>query len=299
MSFHNIKYLNSGAENAAFKMSDGKILRIRKDCQELAESEQKILQLIVDTMPLYFVKIYSVGSCKDLKNRELSIATSFCNNNSENLCKYSYVILDEAKDTNFIVFFLKYFINLIIDSKFDEIINNEQNISNIKQFSNNTIKYILKIIDGLIDANYKLNNFRHNDFNYRNCHIDSSFNPTIFDFGASLNNIRIDECGDIITYIQQILTDIEVESSIYISVISNWNEINQPERNKIIKNFRVIREKFRDNAIFNYIIDNYFVKSTRQENDKGIYTIIRRDGKRLPQSLHSFKHSIISFLIVK
>ena len=62
--------------------------------------------------------------------------------------------------------------------------------------------FLNKMVDGLINANTKLGGFIHNDLNYRNCNINSSNNPIIFDFGGSTVG-KMGDNSDILNYINR------------------------------------------------------------------------------------------------
>ncbi len=209
--FLNVKYLSSGAENMGFDIGNNQVLRIRKDCEKLQQTEIEILNKIIINSPRYFVKIYKIGSCKDLKTKfeNKESVTEICNNISGDLCDYTYVIMENANGINIIDYILKYLDNTFTKIN-DTILNLEDNDTRV--LLNDLIIYLLqifeKICDGLIDAQSKIPKFYHGDLNYRNVFInDSTLDPTIFDFGASSDKINNNSL-DILNYIKDIYSNI-------------------------------------------------------------------------------------------
>lgn len=254
-----LEYLGQGADNIAFKLKDGKVIRIMKNCGKLEETERTILTELTGKAPKYFVRIYLVGKCTDLRDKISKDMKTFCDAIGENMCEYNYVILDRAYGTNYSNFFFAQFKDLILADDFDEQITRPDVIAKINDFAEKSKNYIIKIIEGLTDANVKLNGFRHGDFNYRNCFIDDEFNPTIFDFGgSSINNTVTPESSDIFNYLKQIITDVEVGSAVYEHSLPTWDDMESAKKSQIKKNFMKLRNQFRTHPKINGIIQNYF-----------------------------------------
>lgn len=226
--FLNVKYLGSGAENMGFDIGNNQVLRIRKNCEKLKQTEIEILNKIKKDSPRYFVKIYEIGTCKDLKTKfeNIESVSEICNNISGDLCDYTYVIMEKANGINIIDYILKY-----LDTTFTKINDTILNLvdNDTKVLLNDLIIYLLQIFericDGLIDAQSKFLNFYHGDLNYRNVFInDSTLDPTIFDFGASSDKIN-NKSLDILNYIQDIYSNIpdliNLKSDIFKQNIKN------------------------------------------------------------------------------
>jgi len=256
--FLGVKYLGQGAENIAYDIGNNKILRIRKNCESLG-NEIVMLNFIKDKKPKYFVVIYDIGKCTDLITKftpddkdedKIKKITEICNtfvilassrndernNISGDLCEYSYVIMENAKGINIIQYIINYLKKNIaeIDTKIIDITNKDNII-----LLNDLVIYILQIFEnisiGIKDAQQKIPNFYHGDLNYRNVYInDSNLEPTIFDFGASNQNIGTNKSIDILNYIRDTNNNI----SDFV------NKENQFVKNNV-KN------------IVNYILDKY------------------------------------------
>lgn len=284
--FSELTFLGMGAENVAFRMSDGKILRVRKGCEKLDEIEKVVVRRLEEVKPKYFALVRSVGKCSDLKGKNLSTATTMCNAVGGEVCDYDYVIMDDAPGTNFSVFFLQQFENLITRDDFDEQIVQSVTKDKIADFSRRSSEYIQKIIVGLMDANSKLGNYKHCDLNYRNCHISESFVPTIFDYGASKIGANLPQCSDILEYLRSILADPNLEEAVYKSLFPTWSDdsFGGARRNKIIKNFRAVRKQFRLNKVFTNLINGYYRFATRIDGDKGEIFLMYDDDTK-PRSL--------------
>jgi hypothetical protein len=298
--FNDLKYLGKGAENVAFKMPDGKILRVRKSCEELLSSEKNVMEKLAENKPKYFAMVYSVGKCADLKKKKLQLATSMCNVSEGELCDYDYVIMDDAPGTNFLIFFLQHFKDLVMNNDFDAELEKVDVKEKIQQFARNSAEYIIKIIDGLMDANAKLGNFKHGDLNYRNCHIDESFTPTIFDYGASKVGVVSprNQCSDIFNYIKGILSDINLDDGItYNAGIPELHKLESVEKNKVIKNIKVVRKQFRQYAVFNNLCSNYLILYEYDEGEQGITFSVNIDRPKIEKlKLDELKSLIISWM---
>lgn len=266
-SFKIIGYLGSGAENMAFDIGNNRILRVRKNCEDLG-AEIEILNIIKQVNPKYFVKIYDIGKCTDLKTKFDNIKSikEICNNVSGDICNYHYVIMENANGINIIEYIIKY-LNKNFNNINNELINLDDN--DIKILLNDLIIYILqifeKICDGLIDAQIKIPNFYHGDLNYRNVFINESTNePIIFDFGAS-KIIRNEQPLDILNYIKDTNNNI----SDFISKNSDMfkNNIKNIVEYIINKyNFLDLYEKRKNSQNYTFLDINVDVKFTNPYN---------------------------------
>ena len=291
--FADLTFLGMGAENTAFRMPDGKILRVRKGCEKLDENEKEVMRRLEETKPKYFAIVHSVGKCSDLRGKILSEATTMCNAVGGEVCDYDYVIMDDAPGKNFTVFFLQQFLSLITSDDFDAHIVQDATKERIADFAKKSAEYIQKIIVGLMDANSKLGDYKHNDLNFRNCHISESFVPTIFDYGASKIGGALPQCNDILEYLKSILADVNVEPPSYQAVIPEWDTLPAAKKNRIIKNFRAVRKEFRRNKVFSNLISGYFRTNTRMDGDKGeLFLIYDDDTKPRSLTLESLKKLI-------
>ena len=270
--FNDLTYLNSGAENSAFKMPDGKILRVRKGCNRLEDDEKTVMLKIIEHKPKYFAMIYSVGKCADLKGKKLELAKSMCAVSEGVLCDYDYVIMEEAPGTTFLIFSLQQFKDLVMNSDFDTEIEKADTKDKIRQFAKNSAEYLIKIIDGLMDANTKFVNYKHNDLNHRNCHTDEFFVPTIFDYGASKISAipSQDQCSDAFNYIKNMLNDSELDVVFYNGAMPEWRTLNLEMRKKVVKNFRTVRRQFRQYEVFNKLCSDYYTIYEDDEAELGL-----------------------------
>lgn len=110
--FVDMVYLGHGAENYAFKLQSGQILRIRKNCEKLDGSENNVLTQMAGKTIQYFIKIFAKGNCFDLKEKLSDHMTDFCEmvgTESTLLCNYNYVIMSNAEGTNLLNYTIKTF----------------------------------------------------------------------------------------------------------------------------------------------------------------------------------------------
>lgn len=259
--FNGIKYLGQGAENIAYDIGDNQVIRIMKKCKNIEESEKQIMIEINKNKPMNFVNIISIGNCADLVNKLNSKTTDFCNDTNSNVCNYEYVVLNKVSGDNINVVFLKIFLNLILNENL--VIDQPENQELIEQFVNNLLGLYVKIADSFIDANLKLNGFRHGDFNYRNCAIDEEFNFTIYDFGASKIGAKtrpISEIDDILQFIKDSLATNSSEEPTQIHEVAypGYSLLSVEKKNLINRNYISIKRKIMEHPKIQTIISRYF-----------------------------------------
>ena len=121
----------------------------------------------------------------------------------------------------------------------------------------------MKIANSFIDANLKLDGFRHGDFNYRNCAVDKNFNPTIYDFGNSKIGAKarpISEIDDILQFIKDSLATntSEEPSQIHEVVYPGYSLLPIEKKNLINRNYISIKRKVMEHPKIQTIISKYF-----------------------------------------
>lgn len=256
--FKNIKYLGQGAENYAFQLEHGQILRIRKNCERLGESENNVLTELAGKTIKHFIKVFSKGNCFDLRDKLSDQVTEFCElNNLEtaSLCNYDYVIMNNAEGTNLLNYTTKTFSEQLQLPDINVI--DKQLITNHKKL---LINFFQKITIGLIDANTQLNGFKHKDLNYRNCYIDINLEPIIFDFGASLIGFGSIETNssDILDFITDILSDSTIDTNEFAYGITTFKDLSKGEKDIIKSNYYKLTNMIRSDEQINQFIIKYF-----------------------------------------
>ncbi len=259
--FNGIKYLGQGAENIAYDIGDNQVIRIMKKCKNIEESEKQIMIEINKVKPINFVNIISIGNCTDLVDKLNSETKDFCNDVDGDVCSYDYVVLNKVIGDNINVVFFKIFLNLILNENL--VIDKPENQELIEQFVHNLLGLYVKIVDSFIDANQKLNGFRHGDFNYRNCAVDNDFNPTIYDFGASKIGEAtrpISEINDILQFIKDSLATNTYEETTQIHEVAypEYSLLPVERKNLIKKNYISIKRKIMEHPKIQTIISRYF-----------------------------------------
>ena len=206
-TYNNLIYLGEGAESMAFRMDDGKVLKIIKNYNNrISDLEKDIMNKLSDLNTINFPKFYSIGTCKSLVEVNANL-TSFCiddNVNEPNANTYQYIIMDEIQGKDMI----NIFYGLFKDNLSNEIDINDNEIKNkLNNYAKIFLNSLIKITSSLKLANDRYG-FRHNDFDFRNCYIDNNNNPVIFDFGSStINNNNVLECKDIMGFINSTLNE--------------------------------------------------------------------------------------------
>jgi serine/threonine protein kinase len=287
--YKGLQLLGQGAENFAFLLPDGNTLRIRKDCETLGQNEITTITKMKDNTPLYFVKILAIGKCNDLRGRLKNDIVDFCDDKLlGDICNYTYIIMETAPGGNFLQYYGLQFKDLLNKPNFDELIVSADNQQKINAFVGFLFSFLNKIVDGLIDANTKLNGFIHKDFNYRNCNVvHSNGNPIIFDFGESKVG-TIGDNSDILNYIKEILEDAQLQSNVYITVFPDYESKSPDEKILIKNNFYKLSKVLRAHPKINALITKYFVSAVTS------YGGIRLSIGPSRESLETFKTKLNS-----
>ena len=232
-----------------------------KKCKNIEESEKHVMTEINKAKPINFVNIISIGNCTDLVDKLNSETRDFCNDVDGDVCNYDYVVLNKISGDNINVVFFITFFDLILNENLE--IAKPENQELIEQFVGNLLQLYMKIANSFIDANLKLNGFRHGDFNYRNCAVDKNFNPTIYDFGASKIGAKarpISEIDDILQFIKDSLATntSEEPSQIHEVVYPEYSLLPVERKNLIKKNYISIKRKIMEHPKIQTIISRYF-----------------------------------------
>ena len=284
--YNDLQYLGQGAENIVFKLPDSdNIIRIMKNCEKLLEGEINTINKMVNNTPLYFVNIVALGNCNDLKDRLKSDIVNFCDDKlMGDMCNYTYIIMHTATGQNVLQYYGLQFKDLLNNNDFDNLIKNV----NMTVFVTFLFSFLNKMVDGLIDANTKLGGFIHGDLNFRNCYVDPSYNPIIFDFGASIIG-KIGDNSDILEYIRTMLSDTNLESPVYISVFPDYESKAVPEKTLIKNNFYKLHKVLRANPQISALISAYLISAPTS------YGGVRLNILPARQSLEEFKTTLNTF----
>ena len=255
--YNNLKFLGQGADNIVFLLPDNNAIRIRKNCEIFNSNELLTISKMKDNTPKYFVKILALGKCNDLKNRLKTDIINFCDDKLlGDICNYTYIIMELAKGCNILQYYGLKFKDLLNNSNFDTLI--ELNKLRINEFIIFLFKFLNKITEGLIDANKKLGGFIHFDLNYRNCNVDpETENPIIFDFCSSSIG-KVGDNSDILNYIKDILSDSNLDVSVYSSIFSDYETKSSEEKLLIKTNFYKLNKIIREENKLNIFINKYF-----------------------------------------
>jgi len=200
-TYTGLRYIGEGAESIVYDMGDGKVLKIIKNQNmRISDRERSVIEAVKDIPN--FPKVYIYGLCKNniKPDRETNV---FCVDNGS---EYQYIIMDKIDGKDILEIFydkFKDYLNL------DEIelrskLEDETFVSKITKFVHFYINIIKKIVSSLKIANDAVR-FRHNDFDFRNCLISPTGEPTIIDFGQSTIGNPSLECKDIFSYVNSFL----------------------------------------------------------------------------------------------
>ena len=285
--YNDLIYLGEGLENMVFLLPDSdNTIRILKNCIKHSDMEINTITKMINNTPLYFVKIIAFGECIDVKDKLKSDIINFCNNKLlGDMCNYSYILMKNATGGTFLQYYGLQFKNILNNNDFDRLIKNV----NMTVFVTFLFSFLNKTVDGLIDANTRLGGFIHGDLDYKNCHVDSSYNPIIFDFGFSTIGKNGDN-SDILTYIEKILSDENLESSsLYISIFPDYETKSDLEKTLINNNFYKLNKVLRAHPKIHALITEYFTYLPTSTSGMRLSTI------QNIQSLEVFKIRLNTF----